>query len=190
VGSRVSIAALTRSRALGALMLVGGVVMLTPPAYSAISGAGGGNLPDPAMTGAVLTPADEPTLEASERDRVQTGLRADQRLASLLHGQPYDAVQSGVWARSGARSQEKLGAFVRIKLRSPSKLTGSWPTMIYDTTERSATPFTESTVDQTVDAVSELFVLVALPSGRVVNVVPGPPPSPAVDAPTATQSTP
>lgn len=163
-----------RSRVVALLLFLLGAFALAGPAFGTLTNSTTAVEQDPALVGTALTPADAPSLTESDVAQARRLVDQDGHLKALLVGQSYVIGDVTVWTRSDDKSRDKLGAVVHLHLARPAKLTGRWPAMTYDASERSTPPYEAGEVQQTVDAVSDLYVLVDLTGARVVHLQPGP----------------
>lgn len=113
---------------------------------------------------------DDVTLTAAERDRAIAIATTDSRVVELLGGRPVTAEPVNVWTTTSGTG--KLGAQVTLAWAGPVSLSYAWPFLLYDETEASSPPYTESTAYSAAQGVTELDVTVDLTRGAVVQIQP------------------
>jgi hypothetical protein len=99
-------------------------------------------------------------------------VKDDVRLRVLLGGADFQVTESGPWTTE--RTQRLLGTVLLLRLDHPTHVTGDWPTLSYDESERSDTPYTSVTRHRSIKGVSDLVLQVRRGDNRIVGVTLGP----------------
>ncbi len=156
------------------------LVLLTP-IRGALGDGRAGALPPPPAAAIADTPRQpaiaDVGLDVAQQQRARSIVGADRALAIALGGAPNAIVKSGPWTTSGADDSpvRLLGAAFVIAPTRPIELRSvRLPGALYDQTERGSTPYQSVVNTVSARAVTQLFVLVDLERGRVVNISPGP----------------
>lgn len=116
------------------------------------------------------TAADDATLTPAERDQAVAIATSDPRVVELLGGRVPVAEPVSVWTTlSGAT---KLGAQVTLAWTGAAALSYAWSFVLYDESEVSSPPYSESSAYSSAEGVTELDVTVDLVRGVVVQIQP------------------
>jgi hypothetical protein len=128
--------------------------------------------PATAWAGERVQTIEIPQLTEEERARVVSIATGDEQLQRLLDGRQYSITSVGVWR---TRSLEKIGGGVILTLADPATLEGDWPTISGSAEEGAWPPYESHLRHWVAEGVQELYVLVDLHRGQVVQIVTGPP---------------
>jgi hypothetical protein len=167
-------------RLLGSLLVVLGVLLLTPVAtalsdlatQSATVSDGFADDSDPQVIPEEPNPAasDGPELSQAQGDRAVSLALADSRVQARLAGKSYQVHEIGPWSTGGA-TDTLVGAIVIIRLASLASYPMSdWPVPVYESHDD--TSYSDGTIRISATGVSDLVVSVDLARDVVVGIEP------------------